>query len=106
MPVPEPPPDMPEQAESSRAATASGRGELRINSLPVSKVVLDGKPLGSTPRVGVEVPAGPHTVMFVYPTGERHTTSTYVRPGTIQTVKDRLEGKPAKQELGMPGPGF
>jgi serine/threonine-protein kinase len=49
------------------AAAAGGSGEafLNINSLPASTVVLDGKPLGPTPRLKVSVPPGSHTVLFV-----------------------------------------
>ncbi len=51
------------------AATATkppaGEGFLTLNSIPVSNVVLDGKPLGQTPKVKVPVSAGTHTVLFV-----------------------------------------
>ena len=41
-----------------------GDGFLNINSLPASLVVLDGRPIGSTPKVHLQVPAGAHTVVF------------------------------------------
>ena len=45
--------------------SSSGRdGFLNINSLPASLVLLDGKPIGSTPKVHVEVTAGVHRVVF------------------------------------------
>lgn len=47
------------------AAAATGEAFLNINSLPASTVVLDGKPLGPTPRVKVPVKPGEHTVLFV-----------------------------------------
>ncbi|HEY8079160.1 MAG TPA: carboxypeptidase regulatory-like domain-containing protein [Labilithrix sp.] len=49
------------------AGTGAGGGDsfLNINSLPASTVVLDGKPLGPTPRVHVQVSPGSHTIMFV-----------------------------------------
>jgi serine/threonine-protein kinase len=52
--------------DSSSASTAGGGGDgfLNINSLPASSVMLDGKPIGSTPKVHVEVSAGSHTVVF------------------------------------------
>lgn len=46
-------------------AAATGEGFLNINSLPASTVVLDGKPLGATPRLKVSVTPGSHTVLFV-----------------------------------------
>src|SRR5262249_49485676 len=45
-------------AAPDKGAPATGSGTINMNSIPVSKVVLDGKPLGSTPKVGVSVPAG------------------------------------------------
>jgi serine/threonine protein kinase len=92
--APEPPRKAAEPTTESPAAVAVGHGVMRINSRPVSKVALDGQPLGSTPRVDIRVASGPHVVLFVYPNGEHHTTSTYVLPGTVQTVTDRLEVKP------------
>jgi hypothetical protein len=47
------------------AAAAGGEAFLNINSLPASTVVLDGKPLGTTPKVHVQVSPGTHTIMFV-----------------------------------------
>lgn len=44
---------------------ARGEGFLNINSIPASSVVLDGKPLGPTPRLHVPVAPGEHTVTFV-----------------------------------------
>ena len=42
-----------------------GEAFLNINSIPPSTCILDGKSLGSTPRVHVSVKPGPHTVKFV-----------------------------------------
>jgi hypothetical protein len=50
---------------ASSSAAAGGEGTLSMNSIPSSSVVLDGKPIGSTPQVGVTVSAGTHTVVFV-----------------------------------------
>jgi hypothetical protein len=47
------------------AAVAGGEGTLNMNSIPASSVVLDGKPLGSTPQIGITVSAGTHTILFV-----------------------------------------
>lgn len=38
---------------------------LKINSLPASSIVLDGKPIGVTPQPHVVVTPGPHTITFV-----------------------------------------
>ncbi len=62
-----PPPEAPRAAatEAPTVQTSAGTCKLNVNSIPVSKVLLDGRPIGLTPRVGVVVPAGPHTVVFV-----------------------------------------
>ena len=46
-------------------AAASGDSFLNINSIPASSVVLDGKPIGNTPKVHISVSPGAHTVLFV-----------------------------------------
>jgi len=65
---------------------AGGNGTLNINSIPVSKVVLDGRPLGSTPKVGVSVPAGSHTVVFIHPEKGKQSVSVTVKAGETKTA--------------------
>jgi serine/threonine-protein kinase len=61
-----PPPAPPSHpAPPPAAAGGGGEGTLNMNSIPASSVVLDGKPLGSTPQIGITVSAGTHTVLFV-----------------------------------------
>jgi serine/threonine-protein kinase len=61
--------------------TAAANGTLNISSSPPSSVVLDGKPLGSTPRTGLSVAPGPHTVTFIHPEHGRKTRSVVVVAG-------------------------
>jgi serine/threonine protein kinase len=72
-----------------------GNGMLNINSIPISKVLLDGRPLGSTPKVAVVVPAGEHNVTFVHPQMGRKSISVTVKSGETKsaTVKFR-DGDP------------
>jgi serine/threonine protein kinase len=70
--------------------TASGTGTLNINSIPVSKVVLDGKPLGSTPKVGVSVPAGSHTVTFIHPDLGKKSVTVTVKAGETKPAVVRF----------------
>ncbi|MRG91794.1 PEGA domain-containing protein [Polyangium spumosum] len=65
---------------------ATGNGTININSIPVSKVVLDGRPLGSTPKVGVSVPAGTHTVIFIHPEKGKKSVSVTVKAGETKTA--------------------
>lgn len=69
---------------------ASGNGTININSIPVSNVLLDGRPLGSTPKFGVSVSAGTHTVIFVHPEHGRKVTQVTVAPGAAATAAVRF----------------
>jgi hypothetical protein len=80
-----PPPDR-GGGKAPDTAAASGTGTLNINSIPVSKVILDGKPLGSTPKVGVSVPAGSHTVTFIHPDLGRKSVTVQVKGGETKTA--------------------
>lgn len=57
-------PDAPKEPKKEPAA-AGGEAVLKINSLPASSIVLNGKPIGVTPQTHVTVPPGTHTIMFV-----------------------------------------
>jgi len=73
------------------AASTSESGVLNINSTPVANVVLDGRPIGQTPLLGVEVTAGTHTVVFIDPAGGgRAVRSATVEGGTTGNVTARL----------------
>jgi serine/threonine-protein kinase len=80
------PPAKTAEPAGDKAPPASGSGTLNINSIPVSKVVLDGKPLGSTPKVGVSVPAGSHTVTFIHPDLGKQSVTVQVKAGETKTA--------------------
>jgi hypothetical protein len=42
----------------------AGQAFLNINSIPVSMITLDGKPIGSTPKLKYRVSPGAHSVVF------------------------------------------
>jgi hypothetical protein len=73
-------------AKTPDKPAATGNGTLNINSIPVSKVILDGKPMGSTPKVGISVPAGSHTVVFIHPEKGRKSTTVVVKAGETKTA--------------------
>lgn len=54
------------------AVVSGPRGMLRLSSLPAAHVVLDGRPVGMTPKL-LPVSAGEHTVLFVHPDLGRRT---------------------------------
>jgi len=71
-------------------AAATGNGTLNINSIPASNVLLDGRPMGQTPKMGVSVPPGAHTVMFVNADHGRKAKSITVEAGKSATVVVRF----------------
>jgi serine/threonine-protein kinase len=80
-----PPPTKPD-----KPVAATGNGTLNINSIPVSNVILDGRPMGSTPKVGLSVSAGNHTVVFVHPEHGRKTRVVNVPAGGAATAAVRF----------------
>jgi serine/threonine-protein kinase len=80
-----------DEGDAPEPAAPAGQGTLNINSLPLSKVLLDGRPLGSTPKVGVPVPAGNHTVTFVHPERGRKSVTVNVKAGQTATASVRFE---------------
>jgi PEGA domain len=80
----------PTPAAAEKPVAASGKGTLNINSIPVSNVILDGKPLGATPKTGLSVTPGPHTVIFVHPEHGRKAKSVVVEAGKTATAVVRF----------------
>ncbi len=74
----------------TKAAPAAGTGTLNVNSIPVSNVIVDGRPMGSTPKMGLSVPAGTHTVVFVHPEHGRKVVTVTVAAGQSQTAATRF----------------
>jgi hypothetical protein len=64
-PAPQPRPAPASDGTDTASAGGSGESFLDINSIPVSNVLLDGKPIGTTPKLHVAVQPGPHSVVFV-----------------------------------------
>jgi hypothetical protein len=78
-------------APKTPAATAGGECFLNINSRPASTVLLDGKPLGPTPRVKVSVTPGTHTVLFVNAEESlKKSVSVTVAAGETKAVSAKL----------------
>jgi serine/threonine-protein kinase len=74
------------------AGAASGSCTLNFNSIPASRVVLDGRPLGMTPKVGVSASAGAHSVLFVAD-GNKKSTSASCKAGETKTVAVRISAQ-------------
>ena len=87
---PPPTPGKPDPRPDPAPEVASGTGTLNINSIPASRVLLDGQPLGETPRTGVSVSAGTHTVTFIHPELGKKSVSVKVGPGETKTASAKL----------------
>lgn len=86
--APPPPPPPPPQP----ATGGGGDAFLNINSIPPSTCFLDGKALGSTPKVGVKVSPGVHTVKFVNSDqGLTKTISVKVNAGETKPAVAKLD---------------
>ena len=72
------------------APAPAGQGTVNVNSIPVSSVILNGRPLGTTPKTGIKVEAGPVTAVFVHPEHGRKVRSTVVKPGGTATLVVRF----------------
>jgi hypothetical protein len=78
----------PTPAPPTPAPGGGGGGNATLNfvSDPPANVVLDGRPLGKTPK-SASVPAGNHTVLFIHPEFGRKAKSIPVTAGKNATVK-------------------
>ena len=79
-----------EGKDGKGAEKAAEMGTINMNSLPASNVILNGRPLGQTPKMGVKVKPGPVTVVFVHPEHGRKVKGTVVKPGGTSTVLVRF----------------
>jgi hypothetical protein len=89
-PVVKAPTSTPAPAVAAAPKPASGNGTINMNAIPVSNVLLDGKPMGQTPRMGVSVAPGSHTVVFVNADHGRKAKTVTVEAGKSQTVVVRF----------------
>jgi serine/threonine-protein kinase len=77
-------------SSASGARKATGKATLSLTSDPPSNVLLDGKPIGSTPKVGLSVSPGTHTVLFVHPTLGRARAAAKLAPGQKKTLRAKF----------------
>jgi serine/threonine-protein kinase len=74
-----------EPEEPAAPAAPTGPAVLQLTSTPPSNVLLDGKPLGTTPLRDVSVEPGSHRVIFIYG-AERKPKTIEAAAGSNQTV--------------------
>ncbi|HEY3496144.1 MAG TPA: PEGA domain-containing protein, partial [Polyangiaceae bacterium] len=66
--------------DAPEAKPANENVTLSVRSTPPSNVVVDGRPLGSTPRE-IAVSPGEHSIVFVHPSKGRKSVRVRATPG-------------------------
>lgn len=67
------------------------QGLLNISSVPPSQIILNGRPLGTTPKTGIAVPGDSlQTIVFVHPKMGRRRAQKFVPAGKERTVSIRF----------------
>jgi len=75
----------------SSVAVDPTQGLLNISSVPPSQIILNGRPLGSTPKTAVVVPGDSlQTIVFVHPKMGRRRAQKFVPAGKERTVSIRF----------------
>jgi hypothetical protein len=81
-------PSAPKTASTVGDAT---QGLLNISSVPPSQIILNGRPLGSTPKTSIAVPGDSlQTIVFVHPKMGRRRAQKFVPAGKERTVSIRF----------------
>jgi hypothetical protein len=73
-------PELAPRRVTASSAVGEPLGALDVTSNPPAGLVLDGRPVGKAPRI-IQVPSGPHTVLFVHPERGRVSVTVNVRAG-------------------------
>ena len=79
----------PPKKNNTRSQVTKKTATLNINSIPASKVLVNGRPLGNTPKIGVKVNAGRVAVTFIKD-GTKKTKSYNLKPGATVTATHRF----------------
>jgi len=79
--------DSPELNEPEPATPAPASAKLTITSSPPSNVLLDGKPLGTTPLRDISVEPGSHRVIFIHG-AERKSKVVNAEAGSNPTISE------------------
>jgi serine/threonine-protein kinase len=81
----------PAPTTASTALGDASQGLLNISSVPPSQIILNGRPLGSTPKTGIMVPGDSlQTIVFVHPKMGRRRAQKFVPAGKERTVSIRF----------------
>lgn len=79
------------KATGSGAALDPSQGLLNVSSVPPSQIILNGRPLGTTPKTAIVVPGDSlQTIVFVHPKMGRRRAQKFVPAGKERTVSIRF----------------
>jgi hypothetical protein len=74
------------RAAAEPAVPSGGTGTLRVNTRPWSRVVVDGRSIGNTPQMSIQLRAGRHTLKLVNPEfGIDKNLTVEIKAGEITT---------------------
>ena len=77
--------------EETPPSGGGGNGTLRVNSRPWSQVFVDGRLIGNTPQMNIQLSPGSHQVTFVNPEFNiRETRSVNIQPGETELLNPTL----------------
>lgn len=86
-PKPKPPPEEKEtSAPPPPAASASGEGVLNLKASDTAEIVVDGRKIGPSPRLGYKVKSGKHKIRF-----DCYDENGNLKPGKVQTVEVKAD---------------
>lgn len=78
-------------AKAPASSVDATQGLLNISSVPPSQIILNGRPLGGTPKNGIVVPGDSlQTIVFVHPKMGRRRAQKFVPAGKERTVAIRF----------------
>lgn len=80
----------PKEANPAAEPAAAAFGTLNINSIPSTTVIVNGKTLGRTPRMGLKVKPGTQSIVFIHPEKGKKQTQVEVPAGDTKTVAVRF----------------
>ncbi len=80
----------PKPADTPAVPAPDEKAYLNINSIPVSRILLDGTPMGETPKSRVQVTPGTHTVTFVNAELGKKSVTVTVKAGETKTAAAKL----------------
>lgn len=81
-------PPIPPVVLEEELAASPGNALLNVSSIPAATVILDGRVIGRTPKIGLAVSPGIHTVVLVHPELGRRSQTVDLKPGKVVRISN------------------